>query len=874
MANKIIKAQMKQRRDTKANWAAQNPVLLAGELGIVSDDPNLYKVGDGTSAWNALPFRGFDGTIVQESGTSENTVMSQKAVTGKLAALSSELTDGLKPLENLTETKETDITGPLKDGYFNVTTGSFVVSEAYMASDFIPVHPGETIKVTAWVTSTIVASIAFWDIYKNPLLPYFQGPKEKGTYDVLVPDGAYYVTLCSVKSNIFLASIKAARTSSNAYNKDEINVMFAGLHSDIQNVQNKTLQEVEEALLIDTSLHTENGSNGYWRSDNGNFYEDNSRRATNKIEVQTGETYLVTTFLRPAAIAAVSIFAKDGSYLGLWYKGTGEESNLIDEPFTIEEGVGYIAINSASTFSPVVKKQVKREEFAAYTKNEIDAKLKADTINAVKKYGVLWNMTDPADLGQRCFSAEGLIAEAGIGSEGGHSDFDSIFPWSEIKRCNLRTTENGAKVVTYEGEEGFALDGSNGDVFVRIPKFKTNRYTEKGKMIVVIGEGYTHPAFVENGTELDEIFVGAYEASKTDEGLRSRKGVMPANNEVGNAFLTAAKNRGEGYTLFDMRTADAIWRLMAVEHGCRNSNQILGYGYSDYRQADAQYTYLFAKTAKTNTNQIVLPAANSKQLRLIFMTEFAVGNNILFCEERQDNIIAQRKITSIKCDNFGDDMTITFDGDPINISTATFIGNAPCDCGYCEDLGAEYALTWHTGRANKPPLEGSEKPINALNPCRYRWIENIVGNVWHFLPDVLFVDAQMYVCNNIKDYALDLNLESYTPIGDKLPIQSTNGHKSDINTTTNPNFWMTKMLNDTFAKGSAFGKEFDTKHDGLLSSMGFGGYYYLNTGSRLVVHGGGFDHLWRSNILTFRASITANQKWFLYGGRLMYKHIK
>ncbi len=55
MAKKIINAQMKQRRDTKANWAANNPVLLAGELGIVSDDNN-FKIGDGVTPWNALPF--------------------------------------------------------------------------------------------------------------------------------------------------------------------------------------------------------------------------------------------------------------------------------------------------------------------------------------------------------------------------------------------------------------------------------------------------------------------------------------------------------------------------------------------------------------------------------------------------------------------------------------------------------------------------------------------------------------------------------------------------------------------------------------------------------------------------------------------------
>ena len=71
---------IQHRRDTKANWEQYNPVLLEGEIGLVMDDPNLYKVGDGTNAWNDLPFRGFDGTIVHGIGSSANSVMSQKAV--------------------------------------------------------------------------------------------------------------------------------------------------------------------------------------------------------------------------------------------------------------------------------------------------------------------------------------------------------------------------------------------------------------------------------------------------------------------------------------------------------------------------------------------------------------------------------------------------------------------------------------------------------------------------------------------------------------------------------------------------------------------------------------------------------------------------
>lgn len=96
MAKKIIKARLKQRTDTQANWAANNPVLLEGELGLVTDDKNLYKVGDGVTAWNDLPFRGFDGTLVHETGDSDNAAMSQRGVTRALAKLEENMANNEK----------------------------------------------------------------------------------------------------------------------------------------------------------------------------------------------------------------------------------------------------------------------------------------------------------------------------------------------------------------------------------------------------------------------------------------------------------------------------------------------------------------------------------------------------------------------------------------------------------------------------------------------------------------------------------------------------------------------------------------------------------------------------------------------------------
>ena len=43
----------KIRRDTASNWASENTVLSAGEMGLDQTN-NFIKMGDGTTAWNAL----------------------------------------------------------------------------------------------------------------------------------------------------------------------------------------------------------------------------------------------------------------------------------------------------------------------------------------------------------------------------------------------------------------------------------------------------------------------------------------------------------------------------------------------------------------------------------------------------------------------------------------------------------------------------------------------------------------------------------------------------------------------------------------------------------------------------------------------------
>lgn len=639
----------------------------------------------------------------------------------------------------------------------------------------------------------------------------------------------------------------------------------------------------EEIVQIPVQMHTDGGTNGYWFNSNGTWLSDNTRRSTEKIDVAEGEKYLVSTSIGGSSVIAYIAQWNGDTWVGVPDAFKAGSGNAVDREYIVPSGVTKIAICSYDSSLPSLKKITSLREFKSYTKVESDEKYAPISAQGIKRYGVKWSIADADDLGVRCFDAVGLSAEIAIGSTGGHSDFDNIYPWSEMKRCNILVNANGAKVVTFEGETGFTLDGSNGDVFVRIPKFSVEKYVKNGEEYRVISNdmNHIHPAFIEDGKVLDEIFISAFEASENGGKLYSKGGVIPANNITAQAFLNYAKAKGIGYSLFDNRCVDLLFCLMAVEYGCRNSNRILGYGYSGYIQAAQYQTWLHCSVSSPSTNTITLGKPIDNTVRLGVLAALAVGQNICICGNAQDgsqyNIIAQRKITSISCPTTSDNFVVSFDGEPIAVDAEvagstnyTYVGNAPSNCNTCEtitDDGA--AMTYHTGRTQRALSPIGEVQHETANVCRYRWIENPVGNVWHFLPDVTFVNGQMYVCENMRDYVCHKYTSPYKPVGAVLQAQESNGNKSDI---VNANFWITSLVSDIFAKGNVFGNAFDKS---LVSTKAFGAYYYLSSESvpRIISHGGGFDHLYRCNILTQRAWQDAGNRWYLYGARLMFKDI-
>lgn len=193
------------------------------------------------------------------------------------------------------------------------------------------------------------------------------------------------------------------------------------------------------------------------------------------------------------------------------------------------------------------------------------------------------------------------------------ANFNTVYPWAGMKRCNVLNGE----VIAYEGNDTYKEDGSNGDVMVEIPKFwykvipvRTEPASSgeglqllEAKWMIsnkAIKNFKVHPAFIRNGIEVDHIYVGAFEAciydtsasayltmdeqmmNVNEDTLVSRVGVKPCSGSLQTLTLnnsrTMAQRKGAGYGLVDFTVSCALQLLFLVEHASFDSQTCIGQG--------------------------------------------------------------------------------------------------------------------------------------------------------------------------------------------------------------------------------------------------------------------------------------------------------
>lgn len=332
---------------------------------------------------------------------------------------------------------------------------------------------------------------------------------------------------------------------------------------------------------------------------------------------------------------------------------------------------------------------------------------------------------------------------------GGDNFFDAVYPWSEIKVCNLNTDSYGDPVVTYEYEDDFARDGSNGSVYVEIPKFYSKRYyDESGNDIWLIsGQQYggfnIEPVFVkDDGTIADRVYVGAYLTQTGVDVLNSISGVFPSSNE---SLEDYREKQGE---MYDYATLIAIQKLMAIEFGAVNLSPVFG-GFSDLPWA----TSCRADGSATNTNTGNFKGDNR-------LENLNVGSTVTVSDTLGQ--IQNRTITyagEVTTEGGGRYRQLSFDGDPVDLTdNITAV--------YCtgQKTGFTDNLPYHTGRTNLN--SGS----TLSNQFKYRGIEGLWGTLGEIMDGIIVKDLKMYYTNKQSDYG---DITKYKRFNFDVPLQNT-----------------------------------------------------------------------------------------------------
>ena len=454
----------------------------------------------------------------------------------------------------------------------------------------------------------------------------------------------------------------------------------------------------------------------------------------------------------------------------------------------------------------------------------------------VKEYGVRWKGTS-STVCERLGDAVGLVANAQLGVVSTvQNDFDDIYPWSEMRLCNLDAEGN---ILAYAGEPSFTRDGTNGDVMVQIPKFyykreKTAEGYEEWWICAVKLPGYElHPVFMDDGKEVSAVFHSAYNASVetledgTTKILRSISGVQPSVRTTRATFRTRARNKGTGWSIEDIACVNALQILYMVEYASTHSQAKLGNGVSSLNYTA---THL-AVEAGENTNEFVTSTTNANKYRVGERIEIGTSQG------SSNKTSTPRTITAITArEDDADISVITFDGDPVaSIAVGNMMWNVAPLNGSCDELNGGSGYIGTNGRADSS----------------YRGIEGFHGKLFRFIDGVNIKDHLVHYANSIADYADGVYDGKYRAAG------YTNGTASGYVSEFGYDEKAPWVMFPTEAKGG--------------STTYVPDYYSQNTGERLLLLGGSFNYGASDGVFCFNCSHAFSYSHLYAGAHLLIK---
>ncbi len=338
----------------------------------------------------------------------------------------------------------------------------------------------------------------------------------------------------------------------------------------------------------------------------------------------------------------------------------------------------------------------------------------------VTRYGVRFGGS--ANTGatvQRLYNAVGLVAGVGTNTEAPQNDFDSIYPFSDTRRCCGYWNDDGDFVVNaYKGEPGYAVDGTNGEVWVEIPLFYYKHIYDGAAEEVVIS-GIQLPGFMpspiheEQGTKdapAAKAYLAAYPMAEVDNMPTSRSGVFNGIYSL-NTGMTAARKAGAKYTVSTTAERYSVCLLMWVEFATRDlQSKMRGACDMPYSANEK------ATVAESAVNRIIVSNTTA--------AKFVVGQTIgIGTSAGNTGIANNRVITAIEVYDDAN-KAISFDGDAVNIAVGNVVFTLAWKNGSCDNVIA----------SSGSPVSNTSGKYN----CMYRGIERPYGDSFEWISDVLF----------------------------------------------------------------------------------------------------------------------------------------
>lgn len=447
----------------------------------------------------------------------------------------------------------------------------------------------------------------------------------------------------------------------------------------------------------------------------------------------------------------------------------------------------------------------------------------------IKRYGVRRAVASHSPILERVGDADGLTAAAGVGDTPATNDFDNIYPWSHMRRCNL---DDNGNVTAYEGEPTYSTNGSNGQVMVEIPRFYQKHEIVDGYEYwwvceMPLGGFRLSPAFIgSSGQVLDKIYIAAYDAGYDGTKATSVAGAHPEVRRTRTSFRTIAKARGAGWQLLDIATVcDVMQFLFIVEFAtthCQSIiNGVVSLPYTDSHAA--AFTELAA-------NRIVIPNAQA--------AEYVVGQSIEIGTSRGGGEIAKgRVITEITPLADGINTALVFDGEAVDVTQGNLV----------------YSAGWIAGGADGVVASSGSATSNSSgkSPFKWRGIENAWGNVFQWIDGVNILDHQAWVSSTPAEYDDTSVAAPYKKLNFK------NGNENGYVKT------LGEDINYPWAR-------FPTEA-GASATEYYSDNYYQNTGLRACYLGGNFYGDTNAGLFSFSCSPVASGAGVQAGARLSYK---